>query len=72
MSNQINPKKLLHSKWTKRQVENRRKHFIVVAVKYDELGKVSDCQIQAVLDTEPQGIDWRQLRDSSCWQMGWK
>ncbi|WP_394175881.1 TIGR02450 family Trp-rich protein [Thalassotalea litorea] len=72
MTNQINPKKLLNSKWTRCVVENRQKHFIVVAVEYDEENRVQDCQIQAVLNGCPYSIDWRELKDSNLWRLGWK
>ncbi|TLU61865.1 TIGR02450 family Trp-rich protein [Thalassotalea litorea] len=72
MANQINPKKLLNSKWTKCQIENRQKHFIVVAVDYDEENRVENCQIQAILNGKPFSIDWRELKDQERWLMGWQ
>lgn len=32
---QINPKKLLHSKWTAVKPENKEKHFMVTEMEFD-------------------------------------
>ncbi|QDP01019.1 TIGR02450 family Trp-rich protein [Thalassotalea sp. PS06] len=72
MSNQINPRKLLHSKWTSCHIEHKRKHFIVVEVEFDEQNKVEYCEIEAVIDGFRREIDWRQLKDSQQWRLGWK
>jgi tryptophan-rich hypothetical protein len=38
--NNLNPKKLLNSKWTATPAINKEKHFIIVEVEYDEEGNV--------------------------------
>jgi hypothetical protein len=54
----LNPRKLLLSKWTAAQPQNRERHFLVT-------------ELQAVLTQRSQQLDWRQLQDSECWRQGW-
>lgn len=70
--NRINPKKLLHSKWTAVEPQNREKHFIVTEVDYDEEGKVVLCILEAVLSDREYSIDWTQLKSRDNWLQGWK
>ncbi|MDN3651588.1 TIGR02450 family Trp-rich protein [Thalassotalea ponticola] len=64
-------KKLLNSKWTKQQVVNKQRHFVVVEVEYDDDGHVVECVIEAVINRQRYAIDWRQLNDDSVWRAGW-
>lgn len=41
--NKINPKKLLHSKWTAVSPVNKEKHFLVTEMEFDEAGQVLLC-----------------------------
>jgi len=70
--NQINPKKLLNSKWTAVQPTNKEKHFIVSEVEYDEQAIVISCCIEAVMSKRPVLINWQDLKDDSQWLHGWK
>ena len=70
--NQINPTKLLHSKWTAVRPENREKHFLVVDVKFNEEGIVISCLLEAIISKRTCDIDWRDLRNSDNWKQGWK
>jgi tryptophan-rich hypothetical protein len=73
--NQINPQKLLHSKWTAASPVNKEKHFMVVSIKLDDAPInpiVVECVIEAVLTKRQQIIDWQELKDESLWKMGWK
>lgn len=70
--NQINPVKLLHSKWTAVTPVKREKHFMVVEVEYDEEGTVLSCLLEAVLTKSQYSIDWRELKDVERWRQGWK
>ena len=47
--NQINPKKLLNSKWTKVFPTKKEKHFLITELKYDENELISDCLIEAII-----------------------
>ena len=70
--NQINPKKLLNSKWTKVEPTNKEKHFLISELKYDENESISDCLIEATISKNNDSIDWNELKDSTKWQQGWK
>jgi tryptophan-rich hypothetical protein len=47
--NKINPKALINSKWTKVDITNKEKHFIITKVEFDEEQKVIACVIEAVI-----------------------
>ena len=70
--NQINPKKLLNSKWTKVFPTKKEKHFLITELKYDENELISDCLIEAIISKNNESIDWNDLKDSNKWQQGWK
>ena len=70
--NPINPKKLLHSKWTAVQPVNKEKHFMVTAVEFDEEGVVVECVIEAVMSKRSESIDWTVLKNTDNWRQGWK
>jgi tryptophan-rich hypothetical protein len=69
--NQINPKKLLHSKWTANEPQNKEKHFCVIEVEFDEEQKLVRCVMQAVYSQREFDIAWRELKDSAVWKSGW-
>ncbi|MGV2988143.1 TIGR02450 family Trp-rich protein [Vibrio sp. E150_011] len=71
MNNKINPKKLLHSKWTALNPINREKHFMVTELEVEE-GVVVHCAIEAVMTKRLASIDWRELKDKDSWMLGWK
>ena len=70
--NKINPRKLLHSKWTAVRPVKKEKHFLVTEVEFDEEGEVVHCLIEAVMSNRSEAIDRKALRDASSWQQGWK
>ncbi|WP_394147204.1 TIGR02450 family Trp-rich protein [Shewanella atlantica] len=70
--NKVNPKSLLNSKWTKIEVEDREKHFVIIKVEQDEKQKVIDCIIQAVINHKEYSINWRDLKNVSLWRQGWQ
>lgn len=70
--NKVNPKSLLHSKWTKVNITNKEKHFIITLVKFNDQQKVIECIIQAVMTKSEYSIDWRDLKDSHHWLVGWQ
>lgn len=69
---QINPKKLLHSKWTAQHPVNREKHFIVTKLYRDEANEIIGCEIEAVISKRSQRLDWRELRCEIEWRQGWQ
>jgi tryptophan-rich hypothetical protein len=70
--NRINPEKLMKSKWTAIDPVNRQRHFIVTAVQRNNEGFVVSCELEAVMTRKAAQIDWRELKDASRWQTGWK
>jgi tryptophan-rich hypothetical protein len=70
--NQINPAKLLRSKWTAVRPEDKEKHFLVVDVEFDEVGVVITCLLEAIISKRTRDIDWRDLKNSDNWKQGWK
>ena len=70
--NQINPRKLLHSKWTAVTPKNKQKHFMVVEVEYDDDGIITLCMLEAVINQRRTGIDWHDFKNSGHWKQGWK
>lgn len=71
MPNQINPNKLLLSKWTAVTPLRKEKHFLVTKLLRDELEIVTGCVLEAVLTQRAQVLDWRVLQDETCWRQGW-
>jgi tryptophan-rich hypothetical protein len=70
--NKVNPKGLLHSKWTAVQVQNKEKHFVITLVKFDDQQNVVECLIEAVMTKNDYAIDWRQLKLIDKWRIGWQ
>ncbi len=70
--NRVSPKALLHSKWTKIMIKNKEKHFIITKVTFDEDQAVIECIIEAVISKNDYKINWRDLKDSTLWKMGWQ
>ncbi len=70
--NQVAPKKLLHSKWTHTQPKRKEKHFTVINVEFDDVGKVVLCEVQAILTHSIYNINWRDLKNSTMWRQGWQ
>ncbi len=70
--NKVSPKTLIHSKWTKMEVTNKEKHFAIIKVTVDEDQNIIECIIQAVISNNEYEINWRDLKDSTMWKIGWK
>ncbi len=68
----LNPAKLHLSKWTAVQPREREKHFLVTELYRDEEGTVLAVELQAVLSKRSWRLDWRELRDTQRWKMGWQ
>jgi tryptophan-rich hypothetical protein len=69
--NQINPRKLLQSKWTAAQPRNKEKHFLVTEVRCDPEGVPQTCVVEAVHSRREIELDWRELKDAAQWRIGW-
>ncbi|ALO45785.1 TIGR02450 family Trp-rich protein [Pseudohongiella spirulinae] len=70
--NSINPKKLLHSKWTAVQPMDKQKHFEVTRVVFDSKGQIRECMITAAYSGATLLIDWRELQSQERWLQGWR
>ncbi|NMY16672.1 TIGR02450 family Trp-rich protein [Pseudomonas sp. 905_Psudmo1] len=68
----LNPRKLLLSKWTAAQPQNRERHFLVTELIRDEQDNILGVELQAVLTQRSQQLDWRQLQDSERWLQSWR
>ena len=70
----INPKKLLHSKWTAVKPLNKEKHFMVVKLLLpeDPLATIEFVELEAVYSNRIQLITWRELQNDRIWQRGWR
>lgn len=71
-TNQINPRKLLNSKWTAVEPAQKEKHFIVTEIEFDEEGVVISCVIEAVMSKRTFPIQWQNLKNQDQWIQGWK
>lgn len=69
--NQINPHKLLLSKWTAVVPKQKERHFMVSKLIRDEDEVIIGCELEAIINHTVYEMDWRILKDSACWQMGW-
>ncbi len=69
--NQINPAKLLLSKWTAVVPKNKEKHFLITRVDKDEQDTVTSCSLEAVLTRNEYSVNWQELKDKSRWLAGW-
>ena len=68
----INPRKLLHSKWTAVKLVNKEKHFLVTEVEFNEEGEVIHSLLEAVISKRSNAIDWEELKNPMNWLQGWK
>ena len=67
----LNPRKLLLSKWTAAQPQNRERHFLVTELIRDEADNILAVELQAVLTKRSQTLDWRELHNTERWLQGW-
>lgn len=71
--NQINPRKLLNSKWTALHPKKKRRHFIVTKLILSPDNEIIiGCELEAVIDKSMTEMDWKQLKEATSWQMGWR
>ena len=70
---QINPKKLLLSKWTAVNPQDKEKHFLVTKVIDPEQPKhlIESVVMEAVLTKRSFTMRWEDLTDPTKWVQGW-
>ncbi|MDY7545668.1 TIGR02450 family Trp-rich protein [Glaciimonas sp. CA11.2] len=73
-SRQLNPKKLLLSKWTATSPSNKEKHFLVTQVVSPEppAAEIDLVEMEAVHSGRRFSVRWRELADNSQWLQGWQ
>jgi tryptophan-rich hypothetical protein len=69
--NQINPAKLMLSKWTAVRPQDKQKHFLVTRIIEDEQKVINSCTLEAVLTHKEFECDWQELKDRCRWLAGW-
>ena len=69
----LNPRKLLHSKWTAANPQHKEKHFLVTGiVDPDPPGSpVVSVELEAVHSKRVRVMPWRELMDATQWKRGW-
>ena len=64
--NRINPHKLLLSKWTAVEPQQKERHFMVTKLIRAENADIIACELEAVINNTIYEIEWQALKDSSC------
>jgi len=70
----LNPNKLLLSKWTAVNPQNKEKHFIVTQLIEPELPNMplELLELEAVYTNRSFILPWRELTKTDQWLQGWK
>ena len=70
----LNPRKLLHSKWTAVAPARREKHFLVTAVLEPDSPTlpIEFIDLEAVHSKKTRRMRWRELTDTATWRQGWR
>lgn len=76
----LNPKKILLSKWTAAQPQQKEKHFIVIKLIAPDTSAelatpampIEWVDLQAVHSGRVLRLPWLQLSEQALWQQGWK
>ena len=67
----INPAKLLSSKWTAVHPVNKEKHFLVTRIIRNDENIIIRCIVEAVMTRKEYELDWRALKNKESWLTGW-
>ena len=70
---QLNPPKLVLSKWTALEPRDKEKHFLVTKVINPEKPKhlIESVEVEAVLTRRSFTMRWEELTDATRWVQGW-
>ena len=70
----LNAKKLLLTKWTATQPQNKEKHFIVTKLFEPSTpeAQIEWIEIEATYSKQSKTLPWRDLLDQTQWLQGWK
>ena len=69
--NRIQKNKLLMSKWTAINPQNREKHFLVTRVMDDDPTKL-EVVLEAVHSKNEYIYEWTVLKNDNHWRQGWR
>jgi tryptophan-rich hypothetical protein len=74
MTRQINPAKLLLSKWTAVKPVNKEKHFLVIKLvdPENEGDPLELIELEAIFSQRVIVMNWRELKNLDNWLQGWK
>jgi tryptophan-rich hypothetical protein len=74
MTRQINPTKLLLSKWTAVRPVNKEKHFLVIKLVDPEIegDPLELIELEAIFSKRVILMNWRELKNVDNWLQGWK
>ncbi|MBK9623608.1 MAG: TIGR02450 family Trp-rich protein [Rhodocyclaceae bacterium] len=69
----LNPKKLLLSKWTAVSPQNKEKHFLVTKLVPAGVtaALIETVELEAVHSRRSVLMPWRELNDQTQWLQGW-
>jgi tryptophan-rich hypothetical protein len=70
---QLNPKKILNSKWTAVTPTHKEKHFVVTKLLCPEQPEmpITQIELEAVHSKRTQVLLWRELTNNTIWLQGW-
>lgn len=70
---QLNPDKLLMSKWTASAPKNKEKHFMVTKIIEPDIAHTAFelVEMEAVHSRRRFILPWRELRNNREWLQGW-
>lgn len=75
-ASKLNPKKLLHSKWTAVHPSHKEKHFMVTKIikPAEDMPQptIEWVALVAVYTQRVQLVRWQTLLDSQVWLQGWR
>ncbi len=60
------------TKWTAVEPKRKERHFFVtklIRAAKDET--IIACELEAVINKNNYEMDWRELKDTKVWKMGW-
>ena len=70
----LNERKLLLTKWTATQPQNKEKHFLVTKLiePTEPDAQIEFIEIEATYSKRSMQLRWRELTDETKWRQGWK
>ncbi len=60
------------TKWTAVEPKRKERHFIVTKLIRETDETIVACELEAVINKNNYEMDWRELKDTKVWKMGWE